>query len=129
MPEALLVEHLVKLEKLRLVELLPGNKVRLLFARNIHWHENSEVGRAFARGLQNLFVTMDFSRPNAIWSSQVVNISAQALDDVLVRLQQLTLDIVQSADAERSSAAGKSWHVLLLAAQPFDPLKLGREPT
>ena len=56
MPEALMVEHLVKLEKLKLVELLPGNKVRLLFARIIRWHESPDAGRAFARGLRNLFV-------------------------------------------------------------------------
>jgi transcriptional regulator with XRE-family HTH domain len=126
MPEALLIEHLVKLEKLKLVELLPGNKVRLLFARNIRWHDSPDAGRAFARGLRNLFIGMDFSRPNAVWSSQVVNISDQALEEILSKFQSLTLEIMRKADAERDSPAQKSWQVLLLAAQPFDPLKLGR---
>jgi transcriptional regulator with XRE-family HTH domain len=126
MSEALLVEHLVKLERLRLVELLPGNKVRLLFARNIRWHDGAEAGKAFARELQKLFVTMDFSTPNSIWSSQVVNISAQALTDVLAKMQSFTLEIVKNADSEKGSSNSKSWHVILMAAQPFDPLQLGR---
>ncbi|HEX4507922.1 MAG TPA: helix-turn-helix transcriptional regulator [Alphaproteobacteria bacterium] len=126
MPEALMVEHLVKLEKLKLVELLPGNKVRLLFARIIRWHESPDAGRAFARGLRNLFVEMDFSRPNAVWSSQVVNISDQALQELLAKFQALTLEVMRNADADRSSPTHKSWQALLLAAQPFDPLELGR---
>jgi hypothetical protein len=127
MPEALLVEHLVKLERLRLVELLPGNKVRLLFARNIRWHAGAEAGKAFARELQKLFVEMDFSTPNSIWSSQVVNISAQALDEVLVKMQSFTLEIVKNADSDKGSSKSKDWHVILMAAQPFNPLRLGRE--
>jgi transcriptional regulator with XRE-family HTH domain len=129
MPEARMVEHLVKLERLKLVELLPGNKVRLLFARNIRWHDNPEAGKAFARGLRNLFVTMDFTAPSAVWSSQVVNISDQALQEIMSKFQALTADIVKRGDAERESPSPKSWQVLLLAAQPFDPLQLGREPS
>jgi len=126
MSEALLIGHLVKLEKLKLVELFPGNKVRLLFARNISWDQSPEAGRAFARGLRNLFVTMDFSRPNAIWESQVIHITDQALQEISAKFRALTLEIIHKADAERESSAQKSWQVLLMAIQPFDPLGLGR---
>ena len=126
--EALMVEHLVKLEKLKLVELLPGNKVRLLFARNIRWGENPEAGMAFARNLRNLFITMDFSAPNALWTAQVVHISEHALAELLAKMQALTIEIVQDSDGERGSSTPKSWQAVLMAAQPFDPLALAREP-
>jgi hypothetical protein len=128
-PEALIVEHLVKLEKLKLVELLPGNKVRLLFSRNIRWGDNSEAGKAFERGLRNLFVTMDFTTPGAVWTTQVVNISSQGLQEVMSKFQALAQDIMKHSDAERESPSPKSWQVLLMAAQPFDPLQLKREPS
>jgi len=128
-PEALIVEHLVKLEKLKLVELLPGNKVRLLFSRNIRWGDNSEAGKAFERGLRNLFVTMDFTTPGAVWTTQVVNISSQGLQEVMSKFQALAQDIMKHSDAERESPSPKSWQVVLMAAQPFDPLQLKREPS
>ena len=39
MSDQTLTQHLSQLEKLRLLDLLPGNKVRVLFGRNIIWRE------------------------------------------------------------------------------------------
>jgi hypothetical protein len=39
----------------------------------------------------------------------------------------MALEIQQAADVERSlSQADRTWHAILLAAQPFEPTKLGR---
>jgi len=127
MPEALLVGHLVRLEKLKLVELLPGNKVRVLFGRNIRWGANGEAGRAFGRGLRNLFTTMDYSRPEAVWSAQVVNLSPRSLDQVNAKFHALSLEIQQAADADRRSPeSDRTWHAVFMAAHAFDPLALER---
>lgn len=126
MPEALMVGHLVRLEKIGLVELLPGNRVRLLFGRNIQWHENGEAGRAFARGLRNLFAAMDYSKPDSVWSSQVVSLSPHALAELRAKFRALMAEILQASDADRKIAGDdKVWHAILLAAHPFDPLALG----
>jgi transcriptional regulator with XRE-family HTH domain len=124
-PEATLVGHLVRLEKIKLVELLPGNKVRVLFGRNIRWREHGEAGRAFARGLNNLFAGMDYSNPDAVWTTQVVNLSPQSLAELRTKFQKLIVEVLQASDADRRShAENKVWHAILLAAHPFDPLKL-----
>lgn len=126
LPEALLVRHLVRLEKIKLVELLPGNKVRLLFGRNIRWRENGEAGRAFGRGLKNLFSSMDYSDPGSVWSAQVVNLSSHSLAELRTKFHKLIVEVLQASDADRRTMAeGKTWHAILLAAHPFDPLKLG----
>lgn len=127
MPEAVLVGHLVRLEKIKLVELLPGNKVRVLFGRNIRWRENGEAGRAFGRGLNNLFAEMDYSNPEAVWSTQVVNLSPHSLAELRGKFHKLLIEVLQASDADRKSLAdNKTWHAILLAAHPFDPLKLSR---
>ena len=126
LPEALLVSHLVRLEKIGLVELLPGNKVRLLYGRNIRWRENGEAGRAFARGLKNLFSTMDYSDPEAVWAMQVVNLSPHSLAELRMKFRRLITEVLQIADSDRrSTIEGKRWHAVLLTTHPFDPLNLG----
>jgi len=127
LPEATMVGHLVRLERIGLVQLLPGNKVRLLFGRNIKWQENGEAGRAFARYLRNLFATMDYSKPDSVWSTQVFKLSPHALADIRTRFRSLMADIQQASDADRRLPdADRSWHAILLAAHPFDPLALER---
>jgi transcriptional regulator with XRE-family HTH domain len=130
LPEATLVGHLVRLERIKLVQLLPGNKVRLLFGRRIEWQENGEVGRAFGRHFKNLFATMDYSNPDAIWSTQVFKLSPRSLSEVRGKFRALVRDIQQTSDADRRLDDGdRNWHVILLAARPFDPLKLGDDQT
>ncbi len=126
--EAALVGHLVRLERLRLVELLPGNRVRLLYARKIRWADSPEAGRAFSRNLLNLFSKIDLEAPDGLWTAQVVYISPEAAREILAKFQSLGLEIVKSADADRGSPTSKTWHAVFMAAQPFDPLELPREP-
>ncbi len=125
--EALLISHLVRLEKLRLIDLMPGNKVRLLFGRNIRWRSGGEAGRAFGRGLRQLFVTMDFTRPETVWAAQVMNLSQQSVEELRGKFAAMAIDLQQTADAERARGpTNRTWHAVLFAAQPFEPAKLGR---
>lgn len=41
------IQLLAKLDKLKLIELLPNNKVKLLTASNFSWHKNSSVQKFF----------------------------------------------------------------------------------
>jgi len=126
-PEALLISHLVRLEKLRLIDLMPGNKVRLLFGRKIRWRSGGEAGRAFGRGLRQLFVAMDFTRPDAVWAAQVMNLSAESVEELRGKFSAMALELQQTADAARARGpTDRTWHAVLFAAQPFEPTKLGR---
>jgi transcriptional regulator with XRE-family HTH domain len=127
LPEALIISHLVRLEKLRLIDLMPGNKVRLLYGRNIKWRSGGEAGRAFGRGLRQLFVTMDFTKADAVWAAQVMNLSTESLHELRGKFAAMAIELQQTADAERVRSPMKgTWHAILFAAQPFEPAKLGR---
>ncbi len=120
-PEATLVSMLVRLEKLRLIDLLPGNKVRLLTARNIEWRRDGPAVRAFERNMKHLFATMDLSDPKALWQSEIGYFSRASIAQIDEKIRALQLDIRQLSEADRHvPAADKSWYVVLLAARPFD---------
>jgi hypothetical protein len=57
-----LIQLLVRLDKLSLVVLLPGNKVKLLATRNFTWIEGGPVQRFFQENVQSEFFKGDFSR-------------------------------------------------------------------
>lgn len=56
------VQHqLIRLDRLKLIELLPFNRYRLLIARNFTWRKNGPVQRYFATRIQTEFFASNFT--------------------------------------------------------------------
>jgi len=123
MSEAILVGNLVRLEKLGLIELMPKNKVRLLFGRNLYYGEYSSTGKAFQKNMKHLFDSMDFTKRDAIWGCRALNLPVELLQ---TQFRSFMDELEKTADAERGSGApGKRWYSILVAARPFDPVTIG----
>jgi DNA-binding Xre family transcriptional regulator len=58
------IQHLAKLDRLRLIELLPKNRVKLLVARNFKWQENGPIQRFFQEKIEAEFFASRFDRVN-----------------------------------------------------------------
>jgi DNA-binding Xre family transcriptional regulator len=58
------IGYLTKLDKLKLIELLPKNKVKLLVAANFKWRDNGPIQRFFLEKLQADFFNSQFKNEN-----------------------------------------------------------------
>jgi transcriptional regulator with XRE-family HTH domain len=56
------IRHLARLDRLRLIELLPKNRVKLLVARNFKWLENGPIQRFFQDKIESEFFSSRFDR-------------------------------------------------------------------
>jgi DNA-binding Xre family transcriptional regulator len=56
------ITHLAKLDRLRLIELLPKNRIKLLVARNFKWRENGPIQRFFHEKLEAEFFASRFDQ-------------------------------------------------------------------
>jgi transcriptional regulator with XRE-family HTH domain len=56
------ISYLTKLDRLRLIELLPKNRVKLLVARNFKWRENGPIQRFFQERLEAEFFASRFNQ-------------------------------------------------------------------
>ncbi len=61
--ERQLQSTLIKLDRLKIIELLPFNKYRLLTTRNFTWRKNGPVQKLFSGQIQPEFFASDFSGP------------------------------------------------------------------
>jgi transcriptional regulator with XRE-family HTH domain len=118
--QALLVRYLVKLDRLRLIDLLPGNIVRFLTKRDIEWHRDGPVRRMFTLYVRQYLLDMDFNDPDSLWVADSVLLSKNAE----ARLQTLFGDFQRNvralAEVDRSSrGSDKSWFSVLAAACPL----------
>ena len=58
--EPRLVQLLARLDRMGLIELLPGNRIRLLIARNFCWLTDGPIHRYFIEHVQNAFLSGPF---------------------------------------------------------------------
>lgn len=89
--EAQCLRHLVALDKMRLVELLPGNRLRLLVARNFEWIAEGPIQLFFRQQALDDFVDSPFGNEaeTLIFSHGMLTSQAGAhLQKKLKRLQR-----------------------------------------
>ncbi|HWT43769.1 MAG TPA: helix-turn-helix transcriptional regulator, partial [Sphingopyxis sp.] len=73
--ETQLVPALMKLERIGLIQLLPGNVIRLMTARSIGWRRGGPMRRFFDRRVKEEFLQYDFSAPGSIWEFEIGELS------------------------------------------------------
>jgi DNA-binding Xre family transcriptional regulator len=56
------VRHLARLDRLKVIELLPNNRIRLLVAPNFSWRENGPIQLFFQKKISQEFFNTRFSR-------------------------------------------------------------------
>ncbi|MCU7843251.1 MAG: helix-turn-helix transcriptional regulator [Candidatus Thiodiazotropha sp. (ex Monitilora ramsayi)] len=61
--ESQCIQHLAKLDRLKLIELLPKNRVKVLVARNFKWQENGPIQRFFQEKIEAEFFASRFDHP------------------------------------------------------------------
>ena len=71
------IRHLARLDRLKVIELLPKNRIRLLVAPNFSWRENGPIQHFFQKKISQEFFNTRFSRDdeclivlNGMFSSQ-----------------------------------------------------------
>lgn len=59
------IQCLAKLDRLKLIDLLPGNRIKLRVADNFHWIPNGPIERFFEQHIQVPFLRGGFTHENA----------------------------------------------------------------
>lgn len=122
--QAMLIPALVKLERMGLIQLLPGNAVRLMTARNIKWRPGGPIRRFFDQRVKEEFLARDFSSPGSVWEFEIGELSEASralLQRRIVNLFREVRDLV-AQDAALPPAL-KTNVGMLIASTPV-PLEL-----
>lgn len=61
--EAQCIQHLAKLDRLNIIELLPNNKIKIKVSSNFKWRNNGHIQRFFRDNIESEFFNSKFSQP------------------------------------------------------------------
>ncbi len=119
-PPAECVKLLARLDRLKFIELLPNNRIRLLVSRAFAWIPDGPIQRLFKEQFQVDFFRSKFDKDNELLLVANGALSKPSIAALLARLRKTVAEFsgMRSDDAGLPSAE-RSPITLLLAARPW----------
>ena len=119
--EADCIQRLVRLDRLRLITLLPGNRIRLNIARDFDWRPQGPIRQWFRSQGLNDFLRSDFAQKDEMLSFSHAMLTDAAFEKIQAELRKLRQRLSElheeSTSAPRSKRHGMG---LLLAMREWE---------
>lgn len=80
------IQYLAKLDRMKLIEMLPGNRVKPLMAVNFSWQQDGPIERYFRKEVQGPFFNGNFAEEGCLRLVKNGDISAVSRQQILERL-------------------------------------------
>ncbi|HEY4545866.1 MAG TPA: helix-turn-helix transcriptional regulator [Pedomonas sp.] len=114
--EATVISLLTRLDRLKLIELLPGNRVRIPGPHHIEWKPGGPIRRTIEHNIRNHFVMMDFANTEDFYGYETVRLSRESVRQLEEHMRQLVRQVrVLHRLDQGIPSADKQWHTLLVA--------------
>jgi transcriptional regulator with XRE-family HTH domain len=114
------IRLLARLDRLGLIDLLPGNRVRLLTARRIQWRRSGPVRRLYEREVKRAFLQDDFADSVSHFSFDSAELSESSARQFRRRLARLARDFDETAELDvELPPAEKRGYGLMVALRPW----------
>ncbi|SFL21235.1 helix-turn-helix domain-containing protein [Lysobacter sp. cf310] len=132
-----LTRLLARLDRLGLVELLPGDRVRLRVPRDFSWRDDGPVRARYLSAASREFLLDEFRAPDTLLALEIRELGAASLAVLRRKLERLQIEFKEAAELDISLPPSKRRSVgILVAMRPWvysliDSLRseyAGREP-
>ena len=92
------IRYLARLDRMKLIELLPGNRVKPLIATNFSWQPDGPIERYFRKEVQGPFFNTNFADDGClrlVKNGDISNVARQQIQERLHAIGQLFDDTVR----------------------------------
>jgi predicted transcriptional regulator len=114
------VRMLVKLDKLGLIELQPGNRVRLLTARRIQWRKDGMVRRMYERDVKLAFLQHSFLEDHSHFGFESAELAPESARMILRKMANLSQEFDELAELDVNLKPDqKRGYGLMVALRPW----------
>lgn len=121
LPQDRLSDHIDRLARLGLIDIGPSGRVRPKVRRSVRWRRGGPLSAAFERTVKPLFMSMDFGAEDALYVSDMVNMSKAGRARVLALFEALRDDIHIIGEQEKAARLDdREWSGVLMMVRPFD---------
>jgi len=116
-----LVRVLAHLDRLRIIDLLPGNRIRVRLARNFAWRKGGPFQRFFEERLHDQFFQSSFSGPGELRIMVTGSLSARSNELLQQRVRKTAEEFDRLVEEDRTlDHAARHGTTLVMAMRPGD---------
>lgn len=114
------IKILTTLDKLKLISLLPENKVKTLTAHNIRWRKDGPIRKNHQRTAFGEFLNDAFTKQEQFLDFEVLELSSASITILMRRMEILLREVNELAKMDYSLERGKKQSTgVLLAVRPW----------
>lgn len=114
------LRYFIKLDRLEVIELQPGNRVRLLVSRHFSWRSGGPVQRLIHEKMLREFTSSHFVGPHEEFFFHGGEVSETGLGELKRILQQSARQCAEIIDRERGPRAERHGAAFVLALRPWN---------
>jgi len=81
------IRCLAQLDRMKMIELLPENRVRLIVSTNFQWHKNGPIENYFKKEAQKHFFNGSFSDDESLHMVKLGGLSDKSIQQIIERLK------------------------------------------
>lgn len=125
------LQSLLRLDKLKLIELYPDNKVRLLTHRNIIWRKNGPMRALYEKRITEEFLAAPFDQNEERLRFENGKLSEGSIAILIGKIDRLFKEFNELSEIDKTLPQGKSRNTgLMIACRPwvFSMLKEYKRP-
>jgi len=120
-PEPVLIDHLLQLDKIGLIDLLPGNQIRLKTAKVMILNPNGPYARNLNRWLGEMFKNPNVDEENSVWVCDFMKLTPGSRETLQRKFRALMQEAYELSDADRrANAVSRDWFSVVLVMRPQD---------
>lgn len=115
------IRLLARLDKLKLIELQPGNRFKVLISRNVRWSQDGPLARFIANDVIGNFLQGGFGGAESFRFYLRASLSKTSIRHLQKRLEQLTREAEELNAGDARLPLSERLHVgILLAMRPWE---------
>jgi DNA-binding Xre family transcriptional regulator len=88
------IKYLARLDKLKLIELLPNNRTKLLIAQDFHWIPDGPIARFYEEQIQHEFLRSHFDQDNELRLYMNGNLTDTSISLLIRRMKALASEFI-----------------------------------
>ena len=116
------IRYLTRLDRRKIIELQPGNRIRPLISRTFSWLPDGPIQRYFRSRVEAEYLSSNFDRPGELFLFVSGMLSRASTAELIARMRRVAGDFGDLHGADRSLPLAERYGTsLLLAIRPWEP--------
>lgn len=116
-----LIQRLARLDRMKLIELMPGNRIRPLVSTSFHWHSGGPIQRFFEAQVQADFFKCAFNQPGELRLFVTGMLSRDSNAQIQQKMQRLAQDFRHLNEEDKTLPLAERFGTsLVLALRPWE---------